>query len=209
MPLAGHGPISFRAVSQKREQPNIYSLLSRSALRPISTFSMRDGGASPAVIVVSRLQGLGISHCTLSTSPKLPLYDTDSRSFAQCSFLAGQMHVLRPGTDLGRFLISLVPLMGAALIAMSRLADYRHDVYDVSCGTLLGLVVAYFSYRRYYPSLRSVHCDVPYSRSDAGGFAKLADDEERHMQGSRPRSREWGSADETHPLTEISSSRLP
>ncbi|KAJ9203081.1 hypothetical protein DTO166G4_7865 [Paecilomyces variotii] len=124
-------------------------------------------------------------------------------------FLAGQMHVLRPGTDLGRFLISLVPLMGAALIAMSRLADYRHDVYDVSCGTLLGLVVAYFSYRRYYPSLRSVHCDVPYSRSDAGGFAKLADDEERHMQGSRPRSREWGSADETHPLTEISSSRLP
>lgn len=119
------------------------------------------------------------------------------------------MHVLRPGTDLGRFLLSLVPLMGAALIAMSRLADYRHDVYDVSCGTLLGLIVAYFTYRRYYPPLRSVRCDVPYSRSDVDGFSKLADDEERQMQGSHLRPREWGSGEETYPLTEMSSSRLP
>lgn len=77
-------------------------------------------------------------------------------------FLAGQLHVLRPHADLARVVIVLAPLVGAALIAMSRLADYRHDVYDVICGSLLGISVAYFTYRRYYRPLRHPNCDVPY-----------------------------------------------
>ncbi|KIV80714.1 hypothetical protein PV11_08198 [Exophiala sideris] len=77
-------------------------------------------------------------------------------------FLAGQLHVLRPYADLARSLIVLAPLVGAALIAMSRLADYRHDVYDVTVGSLLGMSVAYFTYRRYYRRLRHPKCEVPY-----------------------------------------------
>ena len=82
-------------------------------------------------------------------------------------FLNGQMHVFRPRTDLARVLLALAPLVGAALIAISRCEDYRHDVYDVTIGSLLGILIAYFSYRRYYPPLRSPRCDIPFpSRGD-------------------------------------------
>ena len=66
-------------------------------------------------------------------------------------------------------------------ISISRLQDYRHDVYDVSCGAILGLLVARFSYRRYYPSLRSLYCDTPFTRpGDAvpNEFSKVSGDEE-------------------------------
>ena len=57
----------------------------------------------------------------------------------------------------------LLPLVGALLIAISRCEDYRHDVYDVTVGSALGLTVAYLSYRRYYPPLRAAGCDAPIS----------------------------------------------
>ena len=88
-------------------------------------------------------------------------------------FFAGQMHVFRPRADLSGVLIALLPLVGAALIAISRCEDYRHDVYDVTVGSLLGLGVAYFSYRRYYPKLTSPRCDRPYpSRAESMKFGK-------------------------------------
>lgn len=91
------------------------------------------------------------------------------------------MHVFRPFTDLARVLLALAPLVGATLIAISRLEDYRHDVYDVTTGSVLGMLLAYFSYRRYYPTLNSPHCDTPYpSRAEwvsKNGFGKLKDEE--------------------------------
>lgn len=97
------------------------------------------------------------------------------------SFLAGQMCIFRPRTDLARVLIVLAPLLGAALIAISRCEDYRHDVYDVTIGSLLGMMVAFLSYRKYYPRLTSAHCDTPFAgRGDAlSGFGKVKDEEER------------------------------
>ena len=93
------------------------------------------------------------------------------------------MHVFRPRTDLARVLLALAPLVGAALIAISRLEDYRHDVYDVTTGSILGMLLAYFSYRRYYPTLNSPHCDTPFpSRAEWAsrtGFGKLKDEEAR------------------------------
>ena len=41
-------------------------------------------------------------------------------------FFCGQLHVFRPRTDLGRVLVALMPLLGAALIAISRCEDYRY-----------------------------------------------------------------------------------
>lgn len=82
-------------------------------------------------------------------------------------FLAGQLRIFRPHADLGRVLVVLAPLVGASLIAMSRLADYRHDVFDVTCGSLLGMSVAYLSYRRYYRCLTHPKCEVPFpNRAD-------------------------------------------
>ncbi|CZR59918.1 related to diacylglycerol pyrophosphate phosphatase [Phialocephala subalpina] len=96
-------------------------------------------------------------------------------------FFAGQMHVFRPRTDLSRALLAIAPLLGAAMIAISRCEDYRHDVYDVTCGSILGMGIAYFSYRRYYPRLRTAKCDEPYPSRESmfnDGFGKIKNDEE-------------------------------
>jgi len=59
--------------------------------------------------------------------------------------------------------ISVVPLIGASLVAISRTMDYRHHWQDVLVGGLLGLVMAWFSYRQYYPPLADPLSHRPYS----------------------------------------------
>ena len=115
------------------------------------------------------------------------------------------MHVFRPHTDLARVLVALGPLVGAALIAISRLEDYRHDVYDVTVGSLLGMIIAYFSYKRYYPSLKSSRCDVPYpSRSEQMCAKAKLRDEETEIGHGRERSEDSANDDsECLPLREI------
>lgn len=95
-------------------------------------------------------------------------------------FIAGQCHVYRPRADLARVLLALGPLLGAALIAISRCEDYRHDVYDVSVGSVLGMAVAHYTYRRYYPALRSKDCATPFPNpaDEVKGFNKVKADEE-------------------------------
>lgn len=89
------------------------------------------------------------------------------------------MHVFRPHTDLARCLLAFFPLLGAALIAISRCEDYRHDVYDVTCGSSLGFFIALFCYRRYYPALRTKKCDVPYPPPTSGDDERRKDEEAR------------------------------
>ena len=120
-------------------------------------------------------------------------------------FLAGQMRIFAHGAaansvgdhteklvrgDLVRSLLCLGPLLGATMIAISRCQDYRHDVYDVCVGALLGWTVTYWSYRRYWPRLSSSRCDEPYaglpgSDDDSGRYGRVRDEEE--AIGSRPR----------------------
>ncbi|CUS13019.1 unnamed protein product [Tuber aestivum] len=76
-------------------------------------------------------------------------------------FLFGQTRALRPGSDMCRIVISALPSLGALLITLSRTEDYRHDIYDVSTGTLIGASVTYWSYRRYFPPLTSSSCNSP------------------------------------------------
>ena len=108
-------------------------------------------------------------------------------------FLASQNHVLRPRASLVVVLVCLVPLLGAALIAISRLEDYRHDVFDVVCGSLLGFAVALFHWRRYFPSLLAKTCDEPYpppynvsGSSPTGTYRRARDEEEGDIQGLDP-----------------------
>ncbi|KAI1102700.1 PAP2-domain-containing protein [Jackrogersella minutella] len=98
-------------------------------------------------------------------------------------FLAGQLRIFRDKKDLGRSLICLAPLVGAAMIAISRCQDYRHDVYDVSVGSILGFAVGLFSYRRYWPRLSSRECDEPnpapsMEMEDREGWRRIRDEEE-------------------------------
>lgn len=102
--------------------------------------------------------------------------------------LASQTHVLRPRANLATVLVCLAPLVGAAMIAISRLEDYRHDVFDVVSGSVLGMVVAYLNWRRYYPSLLDRQCHEPYvpltvangTSSPNSGFQRVRDEEESY-----------------------------
>jgi len=121
------------------------------------------------------------------------------------------MHVFRPRTDLARVLLALAPLVGATLIAISRLEDYRHDVYDVTVGSILGLLIACFSYSRYYPGLKSSQCDVPFpSREEwasKNSYGKIKDEEAR-IDGSRHFSAGDVEDDQEHvPLSDTSRER--
>ncbi|KAF2198196.1 acid phosphatase/Vanadium-dependent haloperoxidase [Delitschia confertaspora ATCC 74209] len=121
-------------------------------------------------------------------------------------FFAGQCHVFRPRTDLARVLLALAPLLGAALIAISRCEDYRHDVYDVSTGSLIGILVAFYTYRRYYPPLRSSRCATPYPNPgdtvEGRSFGRARDEEER-LQNSRDFELDEEAEGESYPLTNM------
>lgn len=49
--------------------------------------------------------------------------------------------------------IVLIPTLGAALVAISRIMDARHHPFDVLSGSFLGAVVAWCSYRQYFGPL--------------------------------------------------------
>ncbi|KAI6246688.1 Diacylglycerol pyrophosphate phosphatase 1 [Erysiphe necator] len=107
-------------------------------------------------------------------------------------FFAGQLHVFSSNSGLLKFLLAFAPILSATMIAISRCEDYRHDVYDVTCGMIIGISTAYFSYRRYFPRLSSPRCDEPLKPKVSNSneeFAKLKNDEEvaragRDFEGS-------------------------
>ena len=68
------------------------------------------------------------------------------------------------------------------------------------------MLIAWFSYRRYYPPLRSVMCDVPYDKADIAGpdgFAKFDDEEAL----ARPFISRADPSEEGYQLQEIEPSR--
>ncbi|XP_071448815.1 phospholipid phosphatase 4-like isoform X2 [Hetaerina americana] len=75
-------------------------------------------------------------------------------------------NIIRRERTAWRLCLSLLPLVGALLIALSRTCDYHHHWQDVVCGSLLGLLISYLCYRQYYPSLSSPLCSHPYISLD-------------------------------------------
>ncbi|KAI9834404.1 MAG: hypothetical protein M1819_003015 [Sarea resinae] len=66
-------------------------------------------------------------------------------------YLAGKLHVMDTRGEVWKTFVVLVPALGAALIADSRIMDARHHPFDVLSGSLLGIVVAWCAYRQYFP----------------------------------------------------------
>lgn len=130
-------------------------------------------------------------------------------------WLAGQLRVFRPRTDLARVLVSLAPALGALMVALSRLADYRHDVYDVTAGSLLGISIAWLSYRRYFRQLQHAECDEPYpSRAELSKERLRRGDPEAGTRATTRAAEEFELADisgdeedETAPLNAVGRGR--
>ncbi|TKX21328.1 hypothetical protein C1H76_6402 [Elsinoe australis] len=108
------------------------------------------------------------------------LPSADSDIWASSS-APSQVHALRPNVDLARMILVMAPFVCAALIAISRLEDYRHDVFDVSAGSIIGVTIAYLTWRRHYPKLSSVNCATPYALQAVENkqrFRRVRDEEE-------------------------------
>ncbi|KAF1808031.1 acid phosphatase/Vanadium-dependent haloperoxidase [Eremomyces bilateralis CBS 781.70] len=127
-------------------------------------------------------------------------------------FICGQLHVFRPlapASSLSAMLAACAPLLGAALIAISRCEDYRHDVWDVCFGSVLGFAIAWLQYRRYYPSLRHSRCDVPFpGRCTQWEMAKLKNDEESAVEARRFELGEESDSDEHDHTTSMLNARV-
>lgn len=82
-----------------------------------------------------------------------------SESFAGLGFLylwlCGQLLTEHPQTGSWRKLIAFLPIVGASVIALSRTEDYRHHFIDIALGSLLGLVISHWTYRRHFPAITS------------------------------------------------------
>uniref|UniRef100_A0A1D1YAF6 Lipid phosphate phosphatase 2 n=2 Tax=Anthurium amnicola TaxID=1678845 RepID=A0A1D1YAF6_9ARAE len=78
-----------------------------------------------------------------------------SWSFAGLSFLAwylsGKIKAFDRRGHIAKLCIVFLPLLGAALVAISRVDDYWHHWQDVFVGGLLGVTVASFCYLQFFP----------------------------------------------------------
>ncbi|KAK9024275.1 hypothetical protein V6N11_004444 [Hibiscus sabdariffa] len=94
-----------------------------------------------------------------------------SWSFAGLGFLSlylsGKVKVFDRKGHIAKLCIVLLPLLAASLVAISRVDDYWHHWNDVFAGGFLGLVVAAFCYRQFFPSPYDDDGWGPYAYFDA------------------------------------------
>ncbi|VAH11025.1 unnamed protein product [Triticum turgidum subsp. durum] len=90
-----------------------------------------------------------------------------SWSFAGLGFLswylAGKIRVFDRGGHIAKLCIVILPLLFAAMVGVSRVADYWHHWQDVFAGGILGLVVASFCYLQFFPHPASKHGLWPHA----------------------------------------------
>ncbi|RPA74163.1 acid phosphatase/Vanadium-dependent haloperoxidase [Ascobolus immersus RN42] len=115
-------------------------------------------------------------------------------------WLGGQLGAGRRGSGLVGVVVCALPWVGALSIAISRTADYRHDVWDVTAGSVMGFIIAYYSYRRFFPPLTAPGCHEPY-------LTRMSDDLELEIYDGRGKfQRLEGPLGETGPAPEGSGS---
>jgi membrane-associated phospholipid phosphatase len=80
-------------------------------------------------------------------------------------FIAGKLRTFKPsGGALWRYLLSLIPLLIAGMIAVSRTLDYHHNHDDIIAGTVIGTFIGTSCYFLQYPSLFDKYCNRPKNR---------------------------------------------
>ncbi|KAI9847431.1 MAG: hypothetical protein M1838_000874 [Thelocarpon superellum] len=124
----------------------------------ISRCLPRAGSADPPVF--------GLSNTSICTQTDNDILKDGFRSFPSghsstafaglfylSLFLGARIHVLDRRGQVWKVLIFLLPILGAALIADSRIMDARHHGFDVLSGSALGIVSAWAGYRQYFPPI--------------------------------------------------------
>ncbi len=90
-----------------------------------------------------------------------------STAFAGLTFLslylAGKLHIFDKRGHAATAWLVFFPMIGAALIAISRTMDYRHHATDVIAGGILGTSIALVIYHLYYPALWDARSHKPWA----------------------------------------------
>lgn len=94
-------------------------------------------------------------------------------------FLAGQLGLFDGQGYAIRLFIVGIPFGLASFVGISRIMDFRHHWQDVLAGAILGIILAYVTYRMYFPALTRAKSEEPLD----GRFRSLADKE---FQDDRP-----------------------
>ncbi|PSN70187.1 lipid phosphate phosphatase 1 [Corynespora cassiicola Philippines] len=68
-------------------------------------------------------------------------------------YLAAKLHIMDSKGEVWKAFIVLVPSLGAALVAGSRIMDARHHPFDVLSGSAMGILVGWGAYRQYFPPI--------------------------------------------------------
>lgn len=76
-------------------------------------------------------------------------------------YFAGQLVAADPLVGAWRTVLAAVPAIGAAIIALTRTQDYRHHFVDVFIGSVIGCLIASWSYLRIFPAVTSNESFVP------------------------------------------------
>ncbi|VEU24016.1 DEKNAAC105222 [Brettanomyces naardenensis] len=92
-----------------------------------------------------------------------------------------------------RFLVSGLPSLFAAYVALSRTQDYRHHFVDVVLGSAIGWLFAWWAYRRYFPSVFHKYSYVPSLLLDTA--EKGPDDYKTHDFYAEEDGNDWQHGD--------------
>ncbi|KAJ2847922.1 hypothetical protein IWW36_003597 [Coemansia brasiliensis] len=117
----------------------------------------------------------GLSTISICTQTNMAVLNEGFRSFPSghtslafagmtylAYYMAGKLHVFdRQGFTYKSFMV-FMPLLIAATVGATRVADYWHHPTDVFVGAVIGMCTATFSYHQYFPLLISPVCDRPY-----------------------------------------------
>lgn len=93
-----------------------------------------------------------------------------STSFACLGYLSlwlcGQLGACRPWAEAYKGAVAFSPLFLALFVAASRTSDYRHHFSDVISGSILGFIIAWAVYRKYFPAVHSMEPQDPHPLSN-------------------------------------------
>ncbi|KAI5289866.1 hypothetical protein KEM54_003014 [Ascosphaera aggregata] len=141
----------------------------------IITNALKNACGKPRPDVIDRCQPkpgsqdlptYGLTNYTICTQTNKSILNDGFRSFpsghSSSSFaglffltlyLSGKLHLMDNRGEVWKTMIAAAPVVGAALIAISRIMDARHHPFDVITGSMLGVVCAWVAYRQYFPPL--------------------------------------------------------